>query len=486
MPPAWVLIAAAFALGFALIAGPMLLVGRLRKDRWAGRKVFLKYPGAQFGHRHPDGTFVPAGVFPGPVVDVAERQGNWLRAWPPGSGAWFPLATAVPLDEAPAYFSGRLRLNPDDVFARVCRGVALGELGQPDRALDDYAEALRLDPTNALILYNRGNTWLAKQDHDRAIADYTEALRLSPDLAAAVYGRGRARELRQDSDGAVADYTEAIWLAPTWATAYLARGHTSVNRKDYDRAVADFTEALRLEPACAWAHTGRGHVWLRKLEHDRALADFDEAIRLSPGDPAAYVGRANAWQARGKYDWAEADCTRALRLDPDHVEAFLIRGLVRSEMGNPLKKRLLAPADFEMAARRAPAGPVRCFCWAAVWQGQKKYHRALAELTEAHRLDPDNYFVLASLAWLQATCPDATYRNGRQAVAHALRAAELTGGNLLPVLGVLAAAHAEAGAFDQAVQCVRQLLAVPDLPEDRRALALKQLALYERGRPYRD
>jgi tetratricopeptide (TPR) repeat protein len=486
MPAAWVLVAVAFALGFALVAGPMLLAGRLRKDRWAGRKVFLKYPGAQFGQRHPDGTFVPAGVFPGPVVDVAERQGDWLRAWPPGSGTWFPLATAVPLEEAPAYFSGRLRLNPDDVFAWVCRAIAWGELGQTDRALADYAEALRLDPMNALVLYNRGNTWLARQDPDRAVADYTEALRLSPELAAAVYGRGRARELRQDLDGAVADYTEAIRLAPAWVAAYLARGHASFNLKDYDRAVADFTEVIRLEPTCAWAFTGRGHAWLRKLDFDRALADFDEAVRLGPGDPAAHVGRANVWQAKGKYDRAEADCTQALRLDPDHVEAFLIRGLVRAQMGNPLKKRLLAPADFEMAARRAPVGPVRCFCWAAVWQEQKKYHRALAELTEAHRLDPDNYWVLASLAWLEATCPDATYRNGRQAVAHALRAGELTGGNLAPVLGVLAAAHAEAGAFDQAVAYVRQLLEVPDLPADRRALARKQLALYERGQPYRD
>jgi tetratricopeptide (TPR) repeat protein len=485
MPDGWVLIVAAFGLGFALIAAPMLLAVRLRKDRWAGRQVFLKYSGTQYGHREPDGTFVPAGTFDSPVVHVAERQGDWLCAWPPGSGAWFPLSHSLPLEEAPDYFSNRLRAHPEDSHAWTYRGIAWDVLGQADRALADYDEALRLAPEDFGTLLNRANLLTARQEHDRAIADYTAALRLYPEAATVVYNRGRAWALRQVYDKAVADYTEAIRLAPTWSTAYYGRALTWSALKEHDKAIDDSTEAIRLAPQDPAAYSLRGQTWLLKMEQGRAGADLDDAIRLGSTNPADYAGRAGIWLVRGDYDRAEADCTAALRLASDHAHAFFLRGIARSEMKNVLKKRLLAPADFEMAARQTPEGATRCLCKALSWIEQKEHGKALAELAKAQRLEPDNDFVLLTLAGLHASCPEAAYRDGAKAVAYATRGCELTGWKFPHLLGVLAMAHAEAGDFVKAVDLQRQVLAVPDLPEARRAEALRQLALYERGQPYR-
>jgi tetratricopeptide (TPR) repeat protein len=485
MPDGWVLIVAAFGFGFALLATPLLLVSRLRKDPWAGRQVFLKRAGVPYGRRNPDGTFTPAGVFDSPLVHVAGRQGDWLCGWPPGSEAWFPLANAVPLEDAPAYFDSQIRINPGDAIAWDNRGIAWYFLGQPDKGLADYDEALRLDPENAGTHCNRGTAWLAKGDHDRAIEDYTAAFRLNPALAMAVYGRAQAWALRQEHDKAVADYTEAICLAPAWAAAYDARAVAWCALKEYDKAVADCTEAIRLAPADPAAHARRAHVGLLRMELDRALADFDEALRLGSANPDDFVGRAKIWLTRGAYDRAAADCTAALRLNPDHGEAFVVRGMARASTKNVLRTRLLAPADFEMAARRVPEGAPRCLCRALSWNEQKEHGKALAELTEALRLDPTNVLVLAYLAGLHATCPEERYRDGAKAVAYATQACEQTGWKVPHLLGVLASAHAEAGDFAQAVKLQQQMLATADLSDDRREEAHKQLALYEQGRPYR-
>ena len=59
-----------------------------------------------------------------------------------------------------------------------------------------------------------------------------------------------------------------------------------------------------------------------------------------------------------------------------------------------------------------------------------------------------------NLAWLQATCPEATLRNGVEAIKHAQHANQLTGGRLPDMLDTLAAAYAEAGRFPEAAATV--------------------------------
>lgn len=70
---------------------------------------------------------------------------------------------------------------------------------------------------------------------------------------------------------------------------------------------------------------------------------------------------------------------------------------------------------------------------------------------EALRRDPDSTVVLNNLAFLLATAPDATQRNGAEAVNYAEKACTQTERTNLATLATLAAAYAEAGRFDAAV-----------------------------------
>lgn len=60
--------------------------------------------------------------------------------------------------------------------------------------------------------------------------------------------------------------------------------------------------------------------------------------------------------------------------------------------------------------------------------------------------------VLNGLASLRATCPDEKHRNGQQAVEYATKACELTAWKNGGWIDSLAAAYAEAGDFDKAVE----------------------------------
>ena len=82
--------------------------------------------------------------------------------------------------------------------------------------------------------------------------------------------------------------------------------------------------------------------------------------------------------------------------------------------------------------------------------------KAIPQFQEAIRLHPDDPRPLGRLAWLLATSPDASLRDGFKAVELAQRAARLSGGSEPGFLDTLAAAYAEAGRFPEAVKTAEE------------------------------
>src|SRR5262249_16119380 len=113
------------------------------------------------------------------------------------------------------------------------------------------------------------------------------------------------------------------------------------------------------------------------------------------------------------YDGAIADYDEALKLDPLYALAWMNRGSAR--------------------------------------QGKGEYAQALADFAEATRLNPKAPEGYAHRAWVLATCPDATVRNGKEAVNPASEAVERAGPTAHHYLDVRAAAHAEDGDFAAAI-----------------------------------
>ncbi|WP_422928126.1 tetratricopeptide repeat protein [Singulisphaera sp. PoT] len=288
----------------------------------------------------------------------------------------------------------------------------------------------------------------AKKDYDRAIAAYTEAIRLDPGRAALHNNRAAARLGKKDEAGALVDYNEAIRLDPENASAYYGRGLVWHSRKDYDRAIADFDEALRRPPKFSGAYNNRGLAWFDKHEYDKAIADFNEALRLDPDSPLIYNNRGNCREAQGDLDRALRDYSEAIRLDPQYVKA----------RGN--RARLFA--------------------------SEGKATEALEDLGEVIRLDPKGSRAYRARAWILATSPDASVRNGKEAISDASKAFELTGRDDPIILETLAAAHAEVGQFQEAVSMQGKALGLLSPADARRPAFESRLALYREGHAYHE
>ena len=102
-------------------------------------------------------------------------------------------------------------------------------------------------------------------------------------------------------------------------------------------------------------------------------------------------------------------------------------------------------------------------------------------------MQPKQIGFVNQLAWVLATCAEASVRNGAEAVELAQRAAQLSGGREPAILGTLAAAYAEAGRFPEAVQTARKALELAT-QQNKQALARSiqaKLPLYQAGTPFR-
>ena len=113
---------------------------------------------------------------------------------------------------------------------------------------------------------------------------------------------------------------------------------------------------------------------------------------------------------------------------------------------------------------------------------------AIAHYQRSLDLQPQNAIAGKNLAWILATSPEASVRNGRKAVELAEQAVRLSGGTNSIFIGTLAAAYAEAGRFPEAVemaQRARQLAAAQNNAALVDVLQM-QIGLYQAGFPFRD
>jgi tetratricopeptide (TPR) repeat protein len=211
-------------------------------------------------------------------------------------------------------------------------------------------------------------------------------------------------------------------------------------------ALKDFDAAVGLEPKTVEFLMQRGDFLADRKNYAKAYADYAQAAKLTPQDPDPLIHRSHVFVDEKKFPNALVDLDAALKLDPKNVEAILARGSVQ-----------LLTGHFDLAA---------------------------AEYEAAAKVDPANPYVFNARAWMLATCPEAKYRDGKKAEEFARKAVQITEGKDPVMRDTLAAALAEQGRFDDAIQLqevvVTQITDGPDAKE-----AKDHLESYKKKTPYR-
>ncbi len=123
--------------------------------------------------------------------------------------------------------------------AYINRGSVYSDLGQYDRALDDYLKAVSLSPRNSKVFNNIGNVYAKKREYVSAIENYNRSLMLNPRYALAYFNRGYCRLISKQTASALEDFSASITLNPDNADPYAGRAGAFLSMGDKDLALGD-------------------------------------------------------------------------------------------------------------------------------------------------------------------------------------------------------------------------------------------------------
>jgi tetratricopeptide (TPR) repeat protein len=317
-----------------------------------------------------------------------------------------------------------------------------------DQAL--WNRALAVNANNDVAHNNLGNDLLDKGEVDDAIPHFQEAIAINPRYAKAHYNLGVALERKGDAGLAIAEYQKALEIMPDMVGAHNNLGNALFAKGDAQGALLHYGIALQLNPDFAEAHNNLGNVLLLQQHFDDAIAHFRKALEINPGYAEAHNDLANALLQTGHPDEAVAHLRAALELKPGYAQPHYTLGNIFRQNG--------------VAAE------------------------AIGHYEAALKIDPGYLEAQNNLAYMLATCPQASLRNGARAVELASQASRATGGGNPVVLGTLAAAYAESGRYAEAVQTAKHALELATSQANQTLIdALRsQIALYKSGNPLRD
>ncbi|MCC9603633.1 tetratricopeptide repeat protein [Stieleria sp. JC731] len=323
-------------------------------------------------------------------------------------------------------------------------------------AIEDMERVMAQDPNNRLV--EPVVQKLAELNRlDEALKLLTQALEANP--SEALY-RMRAILYRMQSkeDEALADLNKALAIQPRDPISLLQRAEIAIGNKNLQGAKDDLRAAERIDPRVALIEQAIAVRCMIAMEEGRmsdAINELKTLIERNPENTAWQLQLAGLYIQDDRPRQAADLMTAILERDPDNIGALRTRADAYLNTGMHQK----AIDDYETAID------------------------ILGDSKESRELPG----ILNNYAWVLATSPEDSIRNGAKAVELATKAVELTDSSMPHILSTLAAAYAENGEFEKAIEWSTKAVETGKEQDHEQVDQLQEeLDQYKTGKPWRE
>ncbi|TWT37312.1 lipoprotein NlpI [Posidoniimonas corsicana] len=343
-----------------------------------------------------------------------------------------------------------IELESEKVEYLVLRARQLHAAEQTEQALEDVNTALELDTENPAIHQLKALLLIGQEKLDEAMESFDKAAELAPEDISSYQLRSQLFEKMGDTEHALEQIERAIEMKPENLGARLLKVNLLIKAQKYEDALAGVDELLEIQPGMVQALMIRAQL-LEQLERDdEALAVLEKLAEALPNQPEVHLQLAAHYMDNQRPSRAIDELTKVLSVAPDNQMALRLRGDMYLSVG--------------------------------------KHKEALDDFARAYEQTPDDSGLLNNFAWTLATSPVDELRNGERAIELAKRACEVTDYKQPHILSTLAAAYAETGDFESAIDWSTKAVQMSeeDGPSSMTEALSKELASYMAGKPWRE
>jgi tetratricopeptide (TPR) repeat protein len=290
-----------------------------------------------------------------------------------------------------------LKNDPDNGVAHYHLGLALDQLGNPSRALEEWRAAVRLRPD--LIEAQRALATGAMREGDMATLEQTatQIISLQPTSPDGYAMRALSKINRKQFAAADEDVKKAINVAPQSAVGYLQLGNLKLVQKQYPDAAAAYQQALDHDPVSHDALDGLMNTYLAQNQMDKAISVANAQIAKSPNSSAFYdLLGTTLFNNKKDLDGAEAAFKKSAELDKNNADALLKLGQVQAAKGSPDQ----AIATYQQAIKDNPREASFYIFTGELYESKQDWNHAKDAYQKALEIKPENPLASNNLAYV--------------------------------------------------------------------------------------
>lgn len=392
------------------------------------------------------------------------------------------------------------------------------DLKQYSEALKTLEKTLELDPTNLQALFAVFDVYSKQGEYEKALKALDVLDEEAPDdkwkleRARLLANMGRnveaieildqLREKNQDNpailgiraavhletkeyEKALKDIDAALRLAPRQMASRVLKAQILISMERFDEATALIEEICKDEPENEDLPISLIQLYVSQKKFDEAIKVVDKLMEKTPDNERWTVLKAQVHIDQKEFDKAIELLKQFDEKHPDSVRTKLFLVTLFADQ----KKSRDALHYLESLIEKDPDSIDLLRLRANLLLGANRHKDAAKALERVIEMDPKDEVSTNNLSWLLSTSPIDMVRNGQRALELAKKACEMTEYKKSYILSTLAAAYAETGDFDKAVEWSQKSIDMAQDDEnvrDRVDELKKELEAYQKKQPYRE
>lgn len=351
-----------------------------------------------------------------------------------------------------------IQTNPSNVASITLYRANAMQQSKTAEAIDFLKSMVELHPENELLACSTAELMaITPESIPDAIKLLTEKLSAMPNSVEMLKSRAKIYSVNQEADLAKADMDKVVELASADIEGLLLRAQVLLEDEKLDEARKDVDAAYELDNNRVGTILMRAAIASAQKRFGDAISDYQLILKNTPKgqekNPRLLMQLALLYSQDNRPTQAIKIFDQVIKTNQDYWEAYRLRGDTRLGLGDHEN----AIKDFESALEFAPEA------------------------------ETDRSGILNNLSWVLSTTPNDALRDGKRALEYAIEACKLTDYKAPHILSTLAAAHAEVGEFDQAVEWSQKGV---ELARETNAAQLEQLESelksYQEKKPWRE